>query len=105
MQPNWAKIVGELIADHEIASRKQIEPLAARIAVLEARPVEAAALCVPPELAEQVKAAIHLLHESPPIVQRNALPLTASPLMPPRPSRIERNEDGGYTLIYDEARP
>jgi len=62
----------------------------------------AAATMLPPELAEQVKAAIHLLHESPPIVQRNAPPSSASPLPPPRPSRIERNENGGYTLIYDE---
>ena len=57
---------------------------------------------VPPELAEQIKSAIHLLHESPPIVQRNAPPSSASPLPPPRPSRIERNENGGYTMIYDE---
>jgi len=56
---------------------------------------------VPPDLAEQVKSAIHLLHESPPIVQRNA-PSVISPLPPPRPSRVERNENGGYTLIYDE---
>jgi len=62
----------------------------------------AAATMLPPELAEQVKAAIHLLHESPPIVQRNAPPSSASPLPPPRPSRIERNENGGYTMIYDE---
>jgi hypothetical protein len=71
-------------------------PLAARLAELEARPV------VPPELAEQVKQAIHLLHESPPIVLQNAPPRSALPLPPPRPSRIERTENGGYTLIYDE---
>jgi len=59
---------------------------------------------VPPELAEQVKTAIHLLHESPPIVQRNAPP-TSSPLPPPRPSRIERTENGGFTLLYDEPQP
>lgn len=40
MQPDWAKVLGELIADHEITQRKHIEPLAARIAALEARPVE-----------------------------------------------------------------
>jgi len=57
---------------------------------------------VPPELADQVKAAIHLLHESPPIVLQNAPPRSVLPLPPPRPSRIERNENGGYTLIYDE---
>jgi len=59
---------------------------------------------VPPELAEQVKAAIHLLHESPPIVQRN-VPRSASPFPPSRPSRIERNDSGGYTLVYDEPQP
>jgi len=61
----------------------------------------AAAAVVPPALAEQIKTAIHLLHESPPIVQRNAPP-SASPLPPPRPSRIERDDSGGYKLIYDE---
>jgi len=40
MQPNWAKVVGELIADHELSYRKQIEPLVARIAQLEARPIQ-----------------------------------------------------------------
>jgi hypothetical protein len=55
---------------------------------------------VPPALAEQIKTAIHLLHESPPIV--TAAPPSASPLPPPRPSRIERTEGGGFTLIYDE---
>ena len=35
MQPNWAKVIGEMIADHEVANRKQIEPLVARIAELE----------------------------------------------------------------------
>ena len=60
---------------------------------------------VPPELAEQVKTAIHLLHESPPIVQQNAPARPAYPLPPPRPSRIERDENGGYTLIYDGPQP
>jgi len=63
----------------------------------------AAVAMLPPELAEQVKSAIHLLHESPPIVQQNAPPRSALPLPPPRPSRIERNDNGGYTLIYDES--
>ena len=57
---------------------------------------------VPSELSEQIKAAIHLLHESPPIVRQNAPPRSAYPLPPPRPNRIERNDNGGYTLIYDE---
>jgi len=37
---NWAQIIGELIAEHELTTRKQIEPLVARIAVLEQRSVE-----------------------------------------------------------------
>ena len=45
----------------------------------------AAAAMVPPELAEQVKEAIHLLHELPPVVMRNA-PVQLAPLPPPRPS-------------------
>jgi DNA-binding transcriptional regulator YdaS (Cro superfamily) len=57
---------------------------------------------VPPELAEQIKTALHLLHASPPIVEQNAPPRSAFPLPPARPSRIERTESGGYTLIYDE---
>ena len=65
----------------------------------------AAAAMLPPALAEQVKAAIHLLHESPPIVLQNAPPRSAAPLPPPRPSRIERTENGGFTLIYDEPQP
>ena len=40
MQPNWAKVVGELIADHEIASRKEIEALTERLVKLEVRPIE-----------------------------------------------------------------
>ena len=60
---------------------------------------------VPPELAEQIKTAIHLLHESPPIVQQNAPSRSAYPLPPPRPSRIERDDNGGYTLIYDGPQP
>jgi hypothetical protein len=64
-----------------------------------------ARMVVPPELADQIKSAIRLLHESPPIEHRNAPPRSAYPLPPPRPSRIERNENGGYTLIYDEPQP
>jgi len=56
---------------------------------------------VPPELAEQVKAAIHLLHSSPPIVEKNAPPQSVFPRA--RPTRIERTESGGYTLIYEES--
>jgi|SRR6187397_1454220 len=90
---NWAKILGELLADHEISFNKQIPNM---VAEAYTRTI------VPPELSEQIKSAIHLLHESPPIEHRNAPPRSASPLPPPRPSRIERNENGGYTMIYDE---
>ena len=107
-----------------------VAPFAARLAELEARPVEKGDpgesgpagtegppgpegpagpkgdagevfTLVPPALAEQVKQAIHLLHESPPIVLQNA-PVQSAPVPLPRPSRIERNENGGYTLIYGE---
>ncbi len=79
--------------------------LAAEVAQLRERLDEHGNNIVPPELAEQIKAAIHLLYESPPIEHRNAPPRSAYPLPPPRPSRIERNESGGYTLIYDEPQP
>jgi hypothetical protein len=53
---------------------------------------------VSPELAAQVASAVRLLHESPPLAQRSE---------PPRPSpkvaRIERDEDGNFVPIYDEA--
>jgi hypothetical protein len=90
-EPDWAKVLGELLADHE-------RQLPAVVAAAFGKTF------VPPELAEQVKQAVHLLHESPPIVQQNAPPRSASPLPPPRPSRIERTENGGFTLIYDEPR-
>jgi len=90
--PNWAKVIGEMLADHEQSMQRQIPTVVADAF---------ARTAVPPELAEQVKSAIHLLHESPPIVQQNAPARSAYPLPPPRPSRIERDENGGYTLIYD----
>ena len=91
MPPNvdWTRVIGEMLADHELSSSRQLPDRVART-------------LVPPELAEQVKAAIHLLHESPPIEHRNAPPRSAFPLPPARPSRIERTENGGFTLIYDE---
>ena len=89
MQPNWSKVLGEMLADHE----RQIPAIVADAF---------GKTIVTPELAEQVKAALHLLHASPPIEQRNAPPSSAFPVPPPRPNRIERTETGGYTLIYDE---
>lgn len=40
VQPNWAKVLGEMLAEHELADRKQIDTMMARIAALEVRPVE-----------------------------------------------------------------
>jgi len=89
MQPNWSKVLGEMLADHE----RQIPAIVAEAF---------GKTVVPPELAEQVKTALHLLHTSPPIVEQNAPPRSAFPVPPPRPNRIERTDSGGYTLIYDE---
>ena len=95
MPPNvdWTRVIGEMLADHERSTSRQIPA-----AVAEAF----GKTMVPPELAEQVKSAIHLLHESPPIVLQNAPPRSASPLPRPRLRRIERDENGGLTLIDDE---
>ena len=113
--------VREVVAD-------AVTPLAARIGELEARPIEKgepgergadgppgppgpqgergeyANVLVPPDLAEQIKSAIHLLHESPPIAKRDdsAAPKWPSP---PRVSRIERDEHGALVPIYDETQP
>ena len=102
-QPDRAlmRAVADIVITEENARVAADRELAAEVAQLRER-VEHNDTMVPPELAEQVKAAIHLLHESPPIVQQNAPPRAAFPLPPSRPSRIERNENGGYTLIYDE---
>ena len=89
MQPNWAKVLGEMLADHE----RQIPAVVAEAF---------GKTMVPSELAEQIKAAIHLLHESPPIVQQSVPPSRAASPLPQRViRRIERNENG-YTLIDDE---
>ena len=89
--------IADVMFGEEQARAAADRELADRIAALEARPVEKDEV-VPPELAEQIKSAIHLLHESPPIVQQRS----ASPLPPRRVRRIERDENGGYTLIDDE---
>ena len=54
------------------------------------------AAVVPPELAEQIASAVRLLHESPPIMQRNEAPRAS-----PRVARIERDDDGNLVPIYD----
>jgi len=84
--------------------------LAARLAELEARPIEKGdpgeqgppgpkgdsgeLAMLPPELAEQIASAVRMLHESP-AIQREA----------PRPSkvtRIERDADGNFVPVYDD---
>jgi hypothetical protein len=83
-QINWAKVLGELLADHEL----KVAETMAHAAVL------------PPELAGQVALAVRMLHESPEIERRSE---------PPRPSpkvtRIERDADGNFVPVYDETQP
>jgi hypothetical protein len=100
-----------------------VVPLTARIAELEARPIEKGdagekgadglpgpqgdsgeLAMLPPDLAEQIKSAIRLLHESPPIVKRDDHPVPRWS-SPPRVSRIERDADGNLVPIYDETQP
>jgi hypothetical protein len=56
-------------------------------------------LMVTDELAEQVASAVRMLHESPPIEQRNEMPQV---LPPPKVTCIKRDEDGNFVPIYDE---
>jgi hypothetical protein len=56
---------------------------------------------VPPNLAEQVAAAVRLLHESAPIAERREPPQSTVP----RVTRIERDEEGNLALIYEENKP
>jgi hypothetical protein len=58
-----------------------------------------AKITLPPELAEQVAKAVRLLHEAPPIEQRNE---TLQTLPPPKVTCIKRDEDGNFVPIYDE---
>jgi hypothetical protein len=78
-----------------------VERLASRIVALEARPA-AETEKLPPELAEQVKDAIRLLYAATPFP---ALPATAQSGVAHRPSRIERDDSGGYSLVYDDDEP
>jgi hypothetical protein len=105
----------------EVVTEAVAEPIA-RIAVLEARPIEKGdagergangpqgppgpkgesgeLAMLPPELAGQVALAVRMLHESPPITAKEAPP-------PPSPkvSRIERDADGNFVPVYDETQP
>ena len=98
MQPNWAKIIGELIADHELSTRKQLEPLAARVAALEARPLDKGdAGELPAELVEQINSTKQMLQEPLPV------PEIARQAEPPRHitgSMITR--DGMLAVSYSD---
>ena len=92
-----------------------VTPLAARMAELEARPLEkgesgppglpgpkgdSGELAVlPSELAEQVARAVRLLHESPPVEQCKDLPQPTA-----RVTMIARDEDGNFVPVYDDER-
>lgn len=100
-----------------------ITPLTTRLTQAEARPIEKGEpgpkgdngepgppgpkgdagdlnVLVTPELAEQIKQAIHLLHESPPIIERDDRAVVKPP---PRVLRIERDDDGNLVPIYEES--
>jgi hypothetical protein len=53
------------------------------------------------ELAEQLAAAVRLLHESPPIAERKEPPQSTAP----RVTRIERDDEGNLALIYEQSKP
>jgi hypothetical protein len=52
---NWAKVLGELLADHELASARRLPTVVAEAV---------ATASLPPELAKQVATAARLLHEA-----------------------------------------
>jgi hypothetical protein len=83
----WVKTMKE----NEVISL--VRGLAPRI-----REIVADAITLPPELAEEVAKAVRLLHESPPIEQRNETPQA----LPSKVIRIERDDKGNLVPIYDE---
>jgi len=58
---------------------------------------------LPPELAEQVRDAIRLLYAPTPFPALTAAQ-SGNGIMQ-RPSRIERDDSGGYSLVYDDDEP
>lgn len=96
MPPDWTRILGELLADHEITQRKQIEPLAARLAELEKT------YSVPDEIADQVAGAIALLAESPAPRSEKAMHVTVNnPAPVPRSFRFERDEQNRIIAAHE----
>ena len=57
----------------------------------------AEATTISPELAEQIALSVRMLHESPPVEQRNEAPKPS-----PKVTRIERDEDGNFVPVYDD---
>lgn len=55
---------------------------------------------VPPELAVAVAAAVRMLHESPPLEEHKQAPAPPSS----RVTRIERDDEGNFVPVYDDAR-
>lgn len=106
---------------------EKLTPLAARLAELEARPIEKGETgppgeggppgpigemgpagpkggidldaMLPPGIATEVARAVRLLHEAPLLVERS------EPSIPPRVIRIERDADGNLVPIYHEPQP
>lgn len=64
---------------------------------------DASLVLVSADLAAEVAHAVQMLHESPPVVFKSNGVTLSSPAALPRANRIERDEHGGYRLIYDEA--
>jgi hypothetical protein len=59
---------------------------------------------LPPELAEQVRDAIRLLYAPTPFPALTAAAQSGNGAAQ-RPSRIERDDSGGYALVYDDDEP
>lgn len=64
---------------------------------------DASLVLVSADIAQEVATAVQLLHESPPLVLRTNGFQPSAAAIPQRPSRIERDEHGGYRVIYDGA--
>jgi hypothetical protein len=60
---------------------------------------------LPPELAEQVRDAIRVLYAPTPFPALTAAQSLPGASAAHRPSRIERDDSGGYSLVYDDDEP
>jgi len=57
--------------------------------------IDPGAAMLPPDLAAEVSRAVRALHEAPQLIEHHATP--------PKVVRIERDDDGNLTPIYEEA--